>query len=113
MAVTSCEERPFLRATRAQSETAAWDLRDDILGLIGAQAEVVSDGERERDARRVVSHVDGGTQVLGPGFGVRADVERRRQPPGVSVLVEEAVVAQVVVGVGDEDREDDPSPELA
>ena len=88
-------------------------MSDDVVGLLGAEAEVVRDRECDRDARRVIRQVDGRAQVLGPWFWVRVDVERWGQPPDVPALVEEAVIAQVVVGVGDEDREDDPAPELA
>ena len=85
---------------------------DDVVGRLSTEAEVVRDRERKRDARRVIGEVDGRAQMFGSRFGVRVDVERWRQPPGVAARVEEPVVAQVVVGVGDEDGEDDAAPEL-
>ena len=54
--------------------------------------------------------VDGGAERA-RGFGVRVEVEGRRQGPSGG-FAQEAVVAEVVVGVGDQDREDDAAEQL-
>lgn len=52
---------------------------------------------------------DPGLQLAQP-LGERIDVEGRRQQPQATIDVEEAVIDQVIVDVGDEDRKGDPAP---
>ena len=68
--------------------------------------------EQRLDPGFGLMEVDRGVQVAGPGLRIRVQVERRRERPAGGGESQETVVAQVIVGVRDQDREGDAAPEL-
>ncbi len=79
-------------------------------GATGGEAEVACDAERDGVVGGRVVAVDAERERALRG-GVRVEVEGRGEAPAARAE-QEAVVAEVVVGVADRDGEDDAPPEL-
>ena len=82
------------------------------LGFGGLEAEERGGGERELE--RSVERLALENARLEYPVSLRRgiDVEGRGEAPAIASGVDEAVVLQVIVGVRDENREDDPLPQL-
>src|ERR1700678_3303517 len=77
------------------------------------QAEILYDIHEGIDAGTSVGEVNGRTELLRAGSRIRIQVKSRRQHPRAGPLVQETMVSEMIIGVGDQDREGYAPPELA
>jgi hypothetical protein len=84
--------------------------RDDFIGKLPRYPEKRRDGAREIEVQRVVGLADVELQAVRPGHGVH--VVGLGQAPALARHEKKAVIAQVIVGVGNQHVEHNARPKL-
>ena len=84
---------------------------DDRVGIANGDAEVRCHGPSEIEVDCIVGLAD--VQFQSMRVRVRIHVEDRRKTPPLAGHQDEAMISQMVVGVGNQQVENDPRPQLA
>ena len=106
-------EVQVIAKTISVTEARLADFGCDLARCTRIEAEIRGDTQGKLEGCRVVVAINRRGQHTGPDIrGDRIEIVGRREAPAIGPGLEKAVIAEMVVRVGDENVEDDAAPEL-